>query len=720
MSLLKFFKRSNAATEQEPSVKRLRNESEESQTDHGAEDAQDSDKLSADTDSDCPESSSSSAPSKQSRRFRKVWSVGREQWLLFSRQDCGMFCTLCQKYNKRPYSNDVWSKVPCTRLRLQSILAHERSVAHKDAVQLAAAAATTENVVAALNRPVSAVGMEQAFYSLYFLAKRRIPHTTHYEPLHDFIGLLGIDIKSKISIAKNATYTSEKTIQEMIYIISEVIENNILNEMRNSNHFSIMLDETTDCSVIEQLAVHGRYISPTGELKCHYLKTIDLLHSESGEADVSVCAGAETVTKRVCGYIEQACLDMGKLRGIGTDGAPTMVGSRTGVVTRLQAIQPSAVGVHCAAHRLNLASSQAGDKVPYIKHFKSILRQLFDFFDNSAVRMAGLDAIKQLLGEKGKLQAPSSTRWLSVEACLSKLKLCFASVVLSLEREGEERSDAKAIGLHGLITQYRFVCTMLLMCDTLPHLARMAKCFQIAECDYSVIPKILASTVTSMEQLKTCNGMNLSSLQKYLDGLQEKSIEIKKPANLAEEYFKDSVRIPFLTCLIDNIHKRFPDKTLLSSFDIFNPRKLPNEDQLDEYGFQEIIALSERFKDSVASSEVCLEEWGGYRQLLRVSPNLTKHSEVINDLCTNETTATLFPNMAQLARICRVIPIHTADVERTFSQLKLIKSRTRNRMNEKTLDSLLRIAIEGPDIDKFPITQAVQLWASKKNRRLFS
>ena len=38
-----------------------------------------------------------------------------------------------------------------------------------------------------------------------------------------------------------------------------------------------------------------------------------------------------------------------------------------------------------------------------------------------------------------------------------------------------------------------------------------------------------------MEQLKTCNGMNLNSLQKYLDGLQEKSSEIKKPANLAED-----------------------------------------------------------------------------------------------------------------------------------------------------------------------------------------
>ena len=46
-------------------------------------------------------------------------------------------------------------------------------------------------------------------------------------------------------------------------------------------------------------------------------------------------------------------------------------------------------------------------------------------------------------------------------------------------------------------------------------------------------------------------------------------------------------------------------------------------------------------------------------------------------------------NMTALAKICRVIPIHTGNVERTFSQLKLIKTRVRNRMNEKTLDALL-------------------------------
>ena len=48
--------------------------------------------------------------------------------------------------------------------------------------------------------------------------------TTNSEPLLDLISPLGIDIKYKISTAKNATYTSDKTNQDMVYIISDVIE----------------------------------------------------------------------------------------------------------------------------------------------------------------------------------------------------------------------------------------------------------------------------------------------------------------------------------------------------------------------------------------------------------------------------------------------------------------------------------------------------------------
>lgn len=126
----------------------------------------------------------------------------------------------------------------------------------------------------------------------------------------------------------------------------------------------------------------------------------------------------------------------------------------------------------------------------------------------------------------------------------------------------------------------------------------------LTECDYSIIPKILASTIFSIQQLKTCNGINLRGLQQYLDDLQEKNISIKKPSHLAEKYFNDQVRIPFLSLLIDNIQKRFPDTTLLASFDIFNPCKMPQDDELIQ-GIAEVATLSEHFSAEAASKEVC-------------------------------------------------------------------------------------------------------------------
>ena len=133
------------------------------------------------------------------------------------------------------------------------------------------------------------------------------------------------------------------------------------------------------------------------------MKIIDLLQPEcSSSEEVNACISADAlITTRVSEYVATAGLDMTKLRGIGTDGASTMTGCHNGVVARLKAITPSAIGVHCAAHRVNLASTQAGDKIPYVKKFNGILRQLFDFFDNSCVRMAGLQAVQNLLEEKG-------------------------------------------------------------------------------------------------------------------------------------------------------------------------------------------------------------------------------------------------------------------------------------------------------------------------------
>ena len=51
---------------------------------------------------------------------------------------------------------------------------------------------------------------------------------------------VGVKIKEKIGKGMNATYTSEKTIQEMVFVMSEILEKKILESMTESSHFSII------------------------------------------------------------------------------------------------------------------------------------------------------------------------------------------------------------------------------------------------------------------------------------------------------------------------------------------------------------------------------------------------------------------------------------------------------------------------------------------------
>ena len=71
----------------------------------------------------------------------------------------------------------------------------------------------------------------------------------------------------------------------------------------------------------------------------------------------------------------------------------------------------------------------------------------------------------------------------------------------------------------------------------------------------------------------------------------------------------------------------------------------------------------------IASSELSTE-WKTYRQLLRQPKD--DISMQLKELLTNGMFVALFPNLHKLATLCLSIPISTASVEQSFSDMKLI------------------------------------------------
>ena len=78
---------------------------------------------------------------------------------------------------------------------------------------------------------------------------------------------------------------------------------------------------------------------------------------------------------------------------------------------------------------------------------------------------------------------------------------------------------------------------------------------------------------------------------------------------------------------------------------------------------------------------------------------------------------TMFPNLIILANVCLTIPVGTASVERSFSQLKMIKSRLRNRLGEANLSYLMKIALESLEtLSDEELEQIMNVWTIKSRR----
>ena len=149
-------------------------------------------------------------------------------------------------------------------------------------------------------------------------------------------------------------------------------------------------------------------------------------------------------------------------------------------------------------------------------------------------------------------------RWLSHNSACQALRSTLPSVLVSLSREASECGEPVAAGLLNMITQFKFIATLLLLCDILPHLNRLSCMFQSADLDLSLIqPQILATLITN----------------------------------------------------------RFPDAGIISAFSIFDPLKLPASEeraQQERYGESSLNTLVEHYGSGtspIVSSLDAKNEW---------------------------------------------------------------------------------------------------------------
>ena len=247
-------------------------------------------------------------------------------------------------------------------------------------------------------------------------------------------------------------------------------------------------------------------------------------------------------------FVSDNGLQIARLCAFGSDGASVMTGRLSGVAVRLMQHSPRMIAVHCVNHRLALAAAHASDSVPYLKQFKSILQTLFFFYQNSAVRMANLHLIQEILNDPLiKCKLAKDVRWLSHDIAIKALIRTLPSILVSLDRESSENGEPTAHGLYKFMKSYKFVATAYLLSDILPHLSRLPRIFQEENVDLSLVQPCLKTTIDTINKYKDAAGPNLSKVdQEISTDMKDFSIEV---SSAQKEAFKSNIQVTYIEAM---------------------------------------------------------------------------------------------------------------------------------------------------------------------------
>ena len=160
----------------------------------------------------------------------------------------------------------------------------------------------------------------------HFLARQHIPHTTNFDKLLDLVvSCGGEDVKSFLErTGRNAVYTSHVAIVELIEALGTWVEKSLLKRLRQASCFSIMADECTDVSTVEEMSVFCRW-EEGGSPEEHFIEIIHLNQ-----------ANAESIYTALVECLKEKNLQVSNIVGMGFDGASTFSGKKTGVQTRIK------------------------------------------------------------------------------------------------------------------------------------------------------------------------------------------------------------------------------------------------------------------------------------------------------------------------------------------------------------------------------------------------
>lgn len=524
----------------------------------------------------------------------------------------------------------------------------------------------------------------------------------------------------------NAKYTSHQIQNEMLDTLAEMVRSTIISEVKESQVFALMADETKDAKKKEQISLVLRYYY-RGAVKESFL------HFEAAEH-----LDAAGLADKIIGILEKYGLEYrDNLVGQGYDGASVMSGKNSGVQARVREVAKQAFYVHCNAHCLNLVLVDTVKAIPEVEYFFSLVQKLYTFMSGSYVHTKWLKKQKEMYdGAPRELQRLSDTRWACQQKACKTILDRLPAIVSVLEEITEERHGDRSVDARGLLTQIDFQFVWLLV--TMTRLFGEARCLsdalQSPNLDLSLAVDLVDGLVQTLkdfrtethfeelwkEAINTAEQCNIESdpapkrkkiLSKRLD---EHSVmcQLGGRPEQKKDNFRTGLFYPVLDHMLTEINRRFskPNCQVMRGIQALNPTNATFCDEAALLPFAAIYGSNtEDMRHELHQLKRVLER--------KSQAGLEKPSSVIELTKFIEPHHEVFHEVFRLCKIAVTIPVTTAACERSFSVLKLVKSYLRSTMDDERLSNLGVLSVESKRATSLDMDEFVNQFALNHNNR---
>ncbi|XP_062229974.1 uncharacterized protein LOC133927506 [Phragmites australis] len=523
---------------------------------------------------------------------------------------------------------------------------------------------------------------------------------------------------------KTARMTSHKIQKDLTQSCAEEITEVIKEEIGDSL-FSILIDESRDISIAEQMAVLVRFVNKKGMVVERFL---GLKHVEDTTSNA--------LKKALTEVLADHGLSIAKLRGQGYDGASNMRGEFNGLQKQIRDENPYAFYVHCFAHQLQLVIISVATYCSSFDDFFNYVNLIVTSTSASCKRkdkllakhretiLAKLESGEIFKG-RGKHQStnltrPRDTRWGSHFTTLVRIELMWDSVVKVLAMIHEdERNPGRAGGLVRKMESFSFVLNMKLMLKVFRITHDLSLLMQRKDQNIvqamSLLIDVKARLITfrnegweplleEVESFCVAKYIPIPNMDEAIPRWGRSRLD----GNLItqEHHYRVDTFFTALDAIITEMDHRFNEVSseLLVCFSCLDPRN-----SFSKFDVGKIARLTEIYDEdfTIVDRSLIKDQLETFIIHVRRIDDFTACHDLgslaVKMVETEKHIA--FPLVYRLIELALILPVATASVERAFSAMHLIKTDLRNKMSDDWLNYLLVCYIEkeifkGLDCDK--------------------